>query len=699
MTTCRTLGRNIQHVAVAASLALAPLAATFAQATASAAPAPVDAPLTALPYSPTLDLNSMDPSANACVDFYQYTCGGWEKKNPIPGDQSSWSVYGKLHDENLHYLWGLLNEVAEPRADRTPSEQKTGDYFAACMDEAAIDAAGAKPIEPTLAKVAQLKSVKDAASLIGWLHLTGTDNTMFRFGSDQDYANSSQVITTADAGGLGLPDRDQYLKTDDKSKDIRAAYVKHVARMFELLGESKETASANALTVMSIETELARASLTREERRDPHKLYHRMNFAKLKKLAPHFDWATYLKVVDVPTTTAINVAQPAFYKKLDQLLAKRSLADWKTYLRWQIVDAQSVNLAKPFEQANFDFFSTKLRGVQQMPPRWKTCVRAVDRDLGEALGQVFARRTFAPETKQRAADMTRAIEVAMQQRIEALDWMSAPTKKAALEKLHSLVNKIGYPEKWRDYSALEIKRGDYFGDVERSQTFEARRQLAKVGKPVDRGEWGMTPPTVNAYYNSQMNDINFPAGILQPPLFDPKMDDAPNFGNTGATIGHELTHGFDDEGRQFDAQGNLRDWWTKKDADEFLKRTSCIVNQYSGYTVVDDLKINGRLTLGEDVADLGGTILAYVAWKATTANQKLQDIDGFTPDQRFFIGMAQWACNNMRPEALRLRVLTDPHSPGRYRVNGVVANMPEFARAFSCKPGQPMVREKPCKVW
>lgn len=679
-------------IAIAASLALTPFASTFAQS------AP-DAPLTALPYSPSLDLTSMDKTAEACVDFYRYACGGWEQKNPIPADQSSWSVYGKLHDENLHFLWGLLNEVSVARPDRTASEQKTGDYFASCMDESAIDVAGAKPIQPALDRVAKLSKTKDAARLTAWLHLTGTDNAIFRFGSEQDFANSSQVITTADAGGLGLPDRDQYLKMDAKSKDIRSAYRAHLVRMFELLGDSKQTASANADTVLAMETDLARSSLKSEDRRDPHKVYHKMTLAQIKKIAPNFDWPAYLEALDVPSGTAINVAQPAFYKKLNTMFGKRSLADWKTYLRWKIVDAQAANLSRPFVQANFDFFSTKLRGVEKMPPRWKTCVRAVDRDLGEALGQVFAKRTFAPETKQRAADMTKAIERAMETRLTTLDWMSASTKAAALEKLHTLLNKIGYPDKWRDYGALEVRRGDHFGNVQRSQTFESKRQLAKVGKPVDRNEWEMTPPTVNAYYNAQMNDINFPAGILQPPLFDPKLDDAPNFGNTGATIGHELTHAFDDEGRQFDAKGNLRDWWTKKDADEFTKRTSCIVDQYSGYTVVDDVKINGKLTLGEDVADFGGTILAYVAWKTTTANQKLQPVDGFTPDQRFFIGYAQWACNNSRPEILRLRALTDPHSPARYRVNGVVANMPEFAQAFSCKPGQPMVREKPCNVW
>jgi putative endopeptidase len=679
-------------IAITASLALTPSVSTFAQS------AP-DGPITSLPYSPSLDLTSMDKTAEACMDFYRYACGGWEQKNPIPADQSSWSVYGKLHDENLHFLWGLLNEVSVARLDRTPSEQKTGDYFASCMDESAIDVAGADPIQPALDRVAKLTKTKDAARLTAWLHLTGTDNAIFRFASEQDFANSSQVITTADAGGLGLPDREQYLKTDAKSKDIRSAYRAHLARMFELLGDSHQTASANADTVLAMETDLARSSLKSEDRRDPHKVYHKMTLAQLKKIAPNFDWPVYLETLDVPVEAAINVAQPAFFKKLNIMLGKRSLADWKTYLRWKIVDAQAANLSRPFVQANFDFFSTKLRGIEKMPPRWKTCVRAVDRDLGEALGQVFAKRTFAAETKQRAADMTKAIERAMETRIATLDWMSASTKAAALEKLRTLVNKIGYPDKWRDYGALEVRRGDHFGNVQRSQTFESKRQVAKVGKPVDRNEWEMTPPTVNAYYSPQMNDINFPAGILQPPLFDPKLDDAPNFGNTGATIGHELTHAFDDEGRQFDAKGNLRDWWTKKDADEFTKRTSCIVDQYSGYTVIDDIKINGKLTVGEDVADLGGTIIAYLAWKATTANQKLEPVDGFTPEQRFFIGYAQWACTNARPEILRLRALTDPHSPVRYRINGVVANMPEFAQAFMCKPGQPMVREKPCKVW
>jgi endothelin-converting enzyme/putative endopeptidase len=424
-----------------------------------------------------------------------------------------------------------------------------------------------------------------------------------------------------------------------------------------------------------------------------------MTLTQLTKLAPNLGWGAYLEALPLARDAGLNVAQPAFFRKLNTLLAQRPLAQWKTYLRWHSVTAQSAYVSQPLAQARFDFFSAKLLGVKTMPARWKQCVTWVDRDLGEALGQVFTQRTFTPQTRQRAQDMTLAIQQAMTTRLDALDWMSPATKKAAHAKLATMVNKIGYPEQWRDYTALQVQPDDFAGNVQRSQVFEAQRQLAKIGKPVDRAEWGMTPPTVNAYYNAQMNDINFPAGILQPPLFDPRSDDAPNYGNTGSTIGHELIHGFDDEGRRFDAKGNLRDWWSAKDGKEFERRASCIVNQYSSYTAVDDVKVNGKLTLGEDLADLGGTILAYAAWKTTTASQKLEVIQDLTPDQRFFVGLAQWACSNTRPEAERLQAQTDPHSPPRYRINGVVSNMPEFAKAFSCKPGQPMVRDKVCKVW
>jgi endothelin-converting enzyme/putative endopeptidase len=657
-----------------------------------------DAPMTALPYSPTLDTTSMDRSVDPCTDFYHYTCGEWIKKNPIPPDQSSWDVYGKLAEDNRRFLWGILEEASKPSPNRSAVETEIGDYFHACMDEAAVEKAGAAPLKPELDEIAALKSLADLPALLARQHLSG-ENVLFGFGSNQDYADSTRVIAFATAGGLGLPDRDYYVKTDAKSVETRAKYLEHVAKMLELSGELPQKAKADARTVMAIETALAKASLTRVEQRDPYKLFHKMAPAELQALTPSFRWDTYFTTAQVPDTAVVNVTEPAFYKEIQTELKSHSVADWKTYLRWRLLDDKAPYLSSPFVQANFDFNSKYLRGLKEMPPRWKRCVGRVDRDLGEALGQVFVQKTFAADTKQRTQAMTTEIETAMGNEIRQLPWMGEQTKQKAFEKLHAVVNKIGYPDKWRDYSSIKISRDDYAGNVERATIFESRRQLNKIGKPVDRTEWGMTPPTVNAYYDGQMNDINFPAGVLQPPLFDPKLDDAPNYGDTGATIGHELTHGFDDEGRQFDAQGNLKNWWTKEDAAEFEKRAKCVSDQYSEYIVVDDVKGNGKLTLGEDVADLGGTFLAYLAWKHATESRNLQPMDGFTPDQRFFIGMAQWACGDERPESKRLNQITNPHSLLEYRVNGIVSNMPEFGRAFSCKVGQPMVHEHPCKIW
>ena len=470
--------------------------------------------------------------------------------------------------------------------------------------------------------------------------------------------------------------------------------------MLELIGESKVQAQKDANTVMRIETDLAKASLTRVERRNPYNLYHKLSPAKLEAMTPSFDWPAYLRIAGLTGVTTLNVTEPKFFEALNEELKDVPLSDWKAYLRWKAVHSRAPFLSKPFYTENFEFFSKTLRGVKQMPARWKTCVRLVDRDLGEALGQEFVRRTFTADTKAKTLDMTKRIEAAMELEIKNLDWMTDATKQRAIEKLHAVANKIGYPDRWRDYATVDVKPDDFYGNKVRATVFESKRELAKIGKPVDHGEWGMTPPTVNAYYNPQMNDINFPAGVLQPPLYDPKEDDAPNYGNTGATIGHELTHGFDDEGRQFDGQGNLKDWWTPDDAKKFEERIQCIRDQYAQYTIVDDIKINSKLTSGEDVADLGGTLLAYIAWKDATAGQNLQSIEGFTPDQRFFIGMAQWACENERPENLRVNAITNPHSPGKYRINGVVANMPEFWRAFNCTEGNPMMRgAKACKVW
>ena len=657
-------------------------------------------PLTSLPYTPGLDLGAMDRSVQPCDNFYMYACGTWIKDNPIPPDQSRWDVYSKLTYENQLYLWGLLLDAEKGGAARTANQQKIGDLFYACTDESAVDKAGAKPLETSLNQIAGLKSVSDLPVFLAQQHLTLYASSMlFDFGSNQDFANAASVIGYADAGGLSLPDRDYYIKTDAKSEEIRQKYVAHVAQMFQLLGDTPERADRAARAVMRIETALAQASLTRVERRDPYKLFHKMTPAALQALTPSFRWKDYFAAIEAPAMKSINVAQPDFYRALEVQLKSNSLDDLKDYLRWHLVHAKARFLSAAFVQADFEFFSKYLRGVTAMQPRWKRCVQLVDHNLGEALGQVFVEKTFTPETKARALAMTKEIEAAMKSEIEGLPWMSAATKKQALTKLRGVVDKIGYPDKWRDYSPVEIRPDDFVGDIDRAVAFESHRQLRKIGKPVDRTEWGLSPPTVNAYYDPQMNDINFPAGVLQPPLFDPKMDDAPNYGNTGATIGHELTHGFDDEGRQFDAKGNLRDWWTKQDAMQFQERADCVSDEYSQFTVIDDIKINGKLTNGEDIADLGGTLLAYVAWKAANKGKTLQPIDGLTPDQRFFIGMAQWACGSQRPESKRMGAITDPHSPDEYRINGVVSNMPEFRTAFSCQLGQPMVRERSCKVW
>jgi endothelin-converting enzyme/putative endopeptidase len=651
-----------------------------------------------MPYLPSLDVTSLDRSVDPCVDFYKFSCGGWQKNNPIPADQSGWSVYAKLGNENQQFLWGILEADAKGK-NRTPVQQKVGDYFASCMNTQAIDALGKKPVAGELAKVDALKTREELAAAIATLHHETDGSFFFGSGTGQDANDSSLVIVELAARGLGLPDRDYYLKTDAKSVTLREQYVAYIEKLLTLSGESPEQAKADAEATLRIETVLAKASLTRVERRNPHNTYHMMTMAELGQIAPAFNWPRYFALQGAPGVAKLNVSQPEFMKAVQAEVANEPMDALRGYLRFHLMTAAAPFLAHPFEQADFDFYSKTLRGVPVMPERWKTCTRAVDRNLGEALGQEFVKRTFSADTKAKTQLMTEQIETAMQHEIEGLDWMSPETKEEALRKLHAIRNKIGYPNTWRDYSKLEVKPNDYFGNTMRAYEFEDARRWNKLGKPVDLNEWGMTPPTVNAYFNPQMNDINFPAGVLQPPLYDPKLDDAPNYGNTGATIGHELTHAFDDEGRQFDSKGNLRDWWTSADAKGFEDRINCIRDQYAEYVIVDDIHINSKLTSGEDVADLGGTLLAYIAWKKQTEGKKLADADGFTPDQRFFVGMAQWACENQRPENLRVSAMTNPHSPGFARINGVVSNMPEFQRAFSCKAGQPMVHAPACKVW
>jgi putative endopeptidase len=657
----------------------------------------------ALPYTPSLQLDSMDKSIDPCVNFYKYACGGWQKKNPIPADQTGWGVYGKLYQDNLNFLRGILEQAASGSNARDAVTQKIGDFYASCTDEAGIEKSGMEPIKAELEAILKLNSVREMATLVARLQMTtgGYRSILFAGGSDQDPDDSESVIASLDQGGLGLPDRDYYTKEDAKSKETREKYVRHVQKVFELLGDNAETAKKNAETLMRMETALAKASMNRVDRRNPYNLKNKMKIPGLEELTPNFDWKTYYAALQYPKIEILNVGDPGFFKQVNESLASEPLANWKTYLRFHVADSSSPFLSAKFVDENFEFYRKYLRGAKEQQPRWKRCVQYSDYMLGEALGQAYVRKVFSPELKQSTLDMVRRIEDAMAKRIQGLDWMSAETKQQALVKLQGIRNKIGYPDKWRDYSAVNIVRGEFLGNVQRATEFEHRREIAKIGKPVDHGEWDISPATVDAYYNPQMNDINFPAGVLQPPLYDAKMDDAPNYGDTGGTIGHELTHGFDDEGSQFDARGNLKNWWKEEDRKKFDERTKCVSDQYSSYVVVEDVHINGELTKGEDVADLGGEILAYIAWGAANAGKNLQPMDGLTPEQRFFIGFAQWDCANERPEDLRVRAQTDPHSPAEYRINGVVVNMPEFAKAFSCRAGQPMVKptEKICKVW
>jgi putative endopeptidase len=655
----------------------------------------------ALPYIPSLDVSAMDKSVDPCVDLYHYSCGGWQKKNPIPPDQTSWSVYGKLYQDNLIFLRGILEQSGPSAPQRDAVTQKIGDFYASCMDESAADKRGVAAIQPQLDAIDGLKSVKDMASLIAGVLLPFGRTLLFAAGSTQDPDNSEQEIADLDQGGLGLPDRDYYTKDDAKSKEIRERYVQHVQKMFEMLGDGPQAAKQNAETVLRMETALAKASWTRVERRDPYKLKNKMKVADLNTLAPNFDWQTYYRELQYPKFEIVNVDAPPFYKQMNTEITSEPLENWKNYFRFHVADQYAPFLSSSFVQENFGFYRKYLRGAKEMEPRWKRCVQYADYNLGEALGQVYVRRVFSPELKASTLDMVDRIEKAMGERIRELDWMTLETKQQALAKLAGIRNKIGYPDKWRDYSSVKIVPDDFAANIQRTAEFELHRDINKIGKPVDHGEWDISPATVDAYYNPQMNDINFPAGVLQPPLYDPKMDDAPNYGDTGGTVGHELTHGFDDEGSQFDARGNLKNWWTKEDREKFDARTKCVTDQYSQYVMVDEVHINGELTLGENVADLGGEILALMAWKDATKDKTLHPIDDLTPEQRFFVGFAQWDCANMRDEDLRVRAMTDPHSPAEYRINGVVVNMPEFAHAFSCKAGQPMVKqpEKVCKVW
>jgi len=663
--------------------------AGFSQSASSAKPAP------------GFSLDTIDKSVDPCADFYQYACGNWIKNSEIPPDQSSWVSFVELRERNLGIMHDILEKASAGGPGRSAIDQKIGDFYGSCMDEKAVDEKGIAAVKPELDRIDAVKDKQELIDQIAHAHMIGA-GSLFAFYAQSDLHNADQVIAYIDQGGLTLPDRDYYLKDDDKTKGIRQHLTDYVTTVFSLSGAPAGESASQADTVLRIETALAKAQMDRTARRDPKTRDHKMSRADAVALGSNFHLDRFFQDVNAPNFSELNVSNPEFFKQVNALLESESLDSLKTYVKWHVLHAASPWLSQPFVDANFKY-QQALTGQKEIQARWKRCVNLTDRELGEALGQKYVEVAFPPESKARMLKMVDALEKSLDSDIQNLSWMSDETKKQAKVKLDAIRNKIGYPSAWRDYSSVVIKPGDLVGNIARANEFEAKRQINKIDKPLDRKEWGMTPPTVNAYYSPPFNEIVFPAGILQPPFFDPRMDDAVNFGGIGLVIGHELTHGFDDQGRKYDPQGNLHDWWTAEDGKEFEKRASCVADEYSGFTAVDDVKLNGRLTLGENTADNGGARIALAALEQMIASDKSgkegQKIDGYTPEQRFFLGFGRVWCEKSRPEMLRMRVLTDPHSPGKYRVDGVVENMPEFQKAWGCKTGQPMVAENACHVW
>jgi endothelin-converting enzyme/putative endopeptidase len=648
---------------------------------------------------PGFDKSAIDTAADPCQDFYKYACGNYSKLHPIPSDLPSFDQFTNLAEFNLQALREILDEVAATGADLTPSEQKLGDYYASCIDTEAIERKGLAPIQPELDRIAAIESKDQLAAEIAHLQRIQVD-AFFSFGEQQDFKDATRQIASIDQGGLGLPEKDYYFRADAKSEEQRKQYVQHLANILKLLGEPEAQAAKEAEAVMKLETDLARASMGNVERRDPEKVYHLTPVAAFAKTVPALHFDSFLKGVGAPRIEDLNVVSPGFFNALSPTIDATSLETIKTYLRLKLIDSESMRLPKAFDNETFDFYGRKLSGTPEQEVRWKRCVEATDSSLGELLGQLYVQRYFSPEQKDKTRQMVKEIEAAMEKDLDTLEWMSPATRVKAKEKLSEVANKIGYPNKWRDYSKLEILPGDAMGNSLRTRAFEVDYDLGKIGKPVNRDEWGMSPPTVNAYYDPSMNDINFPAGILQPAFYDKTASDATNYGHIGAIIGHELTHGFDDEGRKFDGKGNLSDWWTPTDAKQFEQKTECLVKEYDSFVAVDDLHVNGKLTLGENTADNGGTRLALMALMAHSAGMdSAPKVDGYTQAQQFFLGWAQNYCSTDRPEMVRMGVQTDPHSPDPIRANGVVRNMPEFAAAFGCKKGTPMNPAQSCRVW
>jgi putative endopeptidase len=690
------------------------VAALMLCAVALAEPPDTPKPDEAMPRLEHFSPDQVDKSVNPCDDFFQYACGKWIKANPIPADQAGWGTFNALAIWNLAALRNTLEQASNPSANRTPVEQKAGDYYAACMDEATVNKAGLSPLQPLLDRIAKLQDKSQLAGLVASIHQlirpanlnfisAQYQGVLFGIYASPDFDDASKQLAALDQSGMGMPAREFYLKDDEKSKQIRDLYLKHVARILELSGEPQAQATSDAQIVLRFETALANAAMDIVARRDPKNQNNKTSLQQLQALAPSFNWKAYFTAMHVPESPAYLVISPDFFRGVEKLASTESIDHWRAYLRYSTLNFTAPSLSEPFVDENFAFYGKVISGSQEIQPRWRRCSAYADLDLGEAVGQAYVARYFPPQNKARMLEMVKAIETALHQDIDSQNWMSPETKKRAHEKLRAQVDKISYPDRWIDYSSVSIQRDDFFGNMQRASSFEIGRRIAKVGKPTDRHEWGMTPPTVNAYEDAQTNTINFPAGILQPPFFDAAQIDAANYGAIGAVIGHELIHGYDDQGRKFDTHGNLRDWWTTADAAAYEQRDNCIADEYTQDVPEAGVKQNGKLSLGEDTADNGGVHLTLNALQSTLQAQgKTLDspaAGGMTQAQSFFTAYATVWCGQLRPEAARTAVLTQGHSLNRYRINNVVSNMPEFAHAFGCKSGQKMVRENACRVW